>query len=165
MLRLRFSYFAATVLIIGFLFLTITKDALSQESISLGCCKTVTGTPACVGCGDGGLKCAIDSSLCVETNFFTLNEVCAESSIAEEAICQAAQTTGCCVTSQDNCADDVSLDSCTGQKWFEDAACSVIPLCAQAEQPATHVDRTIIIIVILVVIVAYTLYRRRKPSA
>ena len=165
MRRFHFSFFTATFLIIGFLFLTINKDALSQESISLGCCKTVVGTPACVGCGDGGLKCAIDSSLCVETDFFQLAAVCAQSSIAEEAICEAAQNTGCCVTSQDNCADDVSFDSCTGQHWFQDAACSAVPQCAPPEQSSTHIDRNIIILAILIIIVAFILYRRRKPSA
>ena len=160
--RFRFSYFAVTLLIFGIFFLT---TANAQESISLGCCKTVTGTPACVGCGDGGLNCAIDGSLCVETNFFELGLVCAESSIAGEAICEAAQTNGCCVTSKGDCADDVSFDSCQGQHWFEDASCSVVPMCSPAEPSNGHLDRNIIIIVVLVVILALVLYRIKRPGA
>jgi len=164
--KFRFSYFAVTLLIFGLLFLTTANDSQSQDSISLGCCKTVSGTPTCVGCGDGGLKCAIDGSLCVETNFFELDIVCAESSIAGEAICQDAQTNGCCVISQGDCADDVSFDSCQGQHWFEVASCSAVPMCAQPEQQSSsHLDRNILIIVILIVILALIMYRVRKPRA
>lgn len=163
--RFRFSYFTVTLLIIGIFFLTTANYSQSQESISLGCCKTVKGTPACVGCGDGGLKCAIDGSLCVETNLFELNLVCAESSTAGEAICQAAQTNGCCVTSQGDCSGDVSFESCQGQHWFETASCSAVPMCSPAEPSSGHLDRNIIIIVGLVVILALILYRIKRPRA
>lgn len=165
MTRFQLSYFAVTLLIFGFLFFNTATDSESQETISLGCCKTVKGTPACVGCGDGDLNCAIDGSLCVETNFFELSTVCAYSSTAGEAICQTPQSNGCCVTSQGNCADSVSFDSCQGQHWFEAASCSSVPMCSAAEPSSGHYDRNIIMIVVLVVVLALVFFRIRRPRA
>ena len=160
----RITYLAA-IFLIGLLFLTVPKVSLSQETMSLGCCKTVKGTPACVGCGDGGLSCAIDGALCVETDLFELNLVCAESSIAGEAICQEAQASGCCVTAEANCADNISFDSCKGQHWFDGVSCSSVAMCAPVEPSSDHLVRNIVMIAILVVIVAFILFRRLRPSA
>lgn len=163
--RFRFSYFVVTLVVLGLFSLTIASDSQSQENISLGCCKTVKGTPACVGCGDGDLSCAIDGSLCVETNFFELSTVCAYSSTAGEAICQTPQSNGCCVISQGNCSEDVSFDSCQGQHWFDAASCSAVPMCSAAEPSSGHYDRNIIMIVVLVVVLALVLFRLKRPRA
>lgn len=162
--RCRFSYVSVALLICGLFFLATAKDSQSQDNISLGCCKTVKGTPACVGCGDGDLNCAIDGSLCVETNFFELNVVCAQSSVAEEAICREAQSNGCCAVSQGECTDDVSFDSCQGQHWFETATCSAVAMCSLAGPSSAHLDRNIIIVVVIVIL-ALIFYRIRKPRS
>jgi hypothetical protein len=84
MLTNRASIITIFILVIGLLLL-IPDKGYCQGNESLGCCKTVEGTPACVGCGEWGLKCAIDGDLCAETDSFTLGEVCIDSELADEA--------------------------------------------------------------------------------
>ena len=128
MIRFRLSITAA-FLVVGFFFLALPECGFSQETLSLGCCKTVKGTPACVGCGDGGLKCAIDASLCSETNRFTLDQVCAESPIAGQAECYEVQTpAGCCMDSENKCESDVNIDTCSGLPLCLFTAVYIIPI-------------------------------------
>ncbi len=139
------------------------ESVFSQENISLGCCKTVVGTPACEGCGDGGLKCAIDGQLCPETSNFSLGEVCAESPIAGEAECYAPETpTGCCVESTDKCSDNTTIDSCTGQHWFEGSACSEVPQCSKASSPSRIIDWIILGAAFAVVAILLMKFRRKR---
>ena len=159
MVRISLSIF-----MVAFLFLTVSQITYSQETLSLGCCVTVKGTPTCVGCGDDGLNCAIDGSLCVETNSFTLGKVCTNSSMAEEAVCEVPTTTGCCVASEGSCTENVNFDSCSAQHWFEGSSCSDIPECSPAEE-SNFLDRIIIILAVLIVIVLLILFRRKRPHA
>ncbi|MGB2692530.1 MAG: hypothetical protein WBC96_08540 [Thermodesulfobacteriota bacterium] len=162
-MKLRLSILISAFLIVGLSFLAAPESALSQENVSLGCCKTVVGTPACEGCGEGGLKCAIDGQLCPETSNFSLGEVCAESSIAGEAECYAPEIpTGCCVDSANKCSDDTNFDSCTGQHWFEGAACSVVPACSIASSPSRLIDWVILGAAFAVVVLLLMKFRRKR---
>ncbi len=162
-LKYRLPIYIAALLLSGLFFLTTTQDGFSQESVSLGCCKTVKGTPACVGCGEEGANCAVDGSLCVETDSFTLDEICIESSVAGEAECRPPEGSGCCVDSQDKCTDE-SFDTCTGQHWFEGSACSTVAMCSPT-LPSYYTDKIIIVLAILIVLVLLVLFRRKRPGA
>ncbi|MEM7008852.1 MAG: hypothetical protein AAF462_06920 [Thermodesulfobacteriota bacterium] len=153
-----------SVLIMFTALLVFSSTGYSQESISLGCCKTVKGTPECVGCGDGEANCAVDGSLCVETNSFTLSQICINSSLAGEAECRPAQGNGCCVEAEAKCSDDVTIDSCSGQHWFEGSSCSDVPSCTPQDS-SDFLDTIIIILAVLIVIVLLVLFRRKKPRA
>ncbi len=162
-LKLRLSILTSTFLLVGLFLLTTAEFGYSQENVSLGCCKTVTGTPACEGCGEGGLKCAIDGQLCPETSNFSLGEVCAESSIAGEAECYPPETpTGCCVDSANKCSDNTNFDSCTGQHWFEGAACSEVPQCSIASSPSRIIDWVILGAAFAVVVLLLMKFRRKR---
>ena len=164
-LKLRLSILTSGFLIAGLFFLTTPEYGFSQENVSLGCCKTVVGTPACEGCGDGGLKCAIDGSLCPETSNFSLGQVCAESSVAGEAECYDVQTpTGCCVNSENKCSDDENFETCTGQRWFEGASCSSVPLCDPAKS-SKLIDWIILAAAIIIVLYILIKFRRKRHGA
>ena len=160
-MRLKSAFYIAIFLITGLLFLATTSYA--QENVSLGCCKTVKGKPECVGCGDGEANCAVDGSLCVETNSFTLNQICINSEIAGEAECRPHQGEGCCVVSENTCSDNVAFDACSGQHWFEATECSAVAMC-EPDDSSSFTDRIIIVLAILIVIVLLILFRRKKPS-
>lgn len=162
-MKLRLSILALAFLIVGLFLVAASESGLSQENVSLGCCKTVEGVPACEGCGDGGLKCAIDGRLCPETSNFSLGQVCAESSIAGEAECYDVETpTGCCVDSENQCSDNTNFDSCTGQHWFESAACSVVPGCSIVSSPSKLVDRIILAAAFVIVLYVLVRFRRKR---
>jgi len=165
-LKLRLSILTSAFLIAGLFFLTTTHSGNTQENLSLGCCKTVVGAPACEGCGDGGLKCAIDGPLCPETSNFTLGQVCAASPIAGDAECYDAQTSGCCVNSEDKCADDVNFDTCTGRHWFEGADCTEVPQCAASSKDSLSLLQFLLIaLAIVIVFSAIREYRKNKSRA
>ena len=165
MFTIRKSIFLSALLIAGMFFLANSDSGYSQESVSLGCCKTVEGTPACEGCGDGGLKCAIDGSFCPETSNFSLGQVCAESPVAGQAECYDPQTSGCCVTAQTQCSDDVNFNSCTGQHWFEGTACSAIPQCGPSAKSSGFIDWVILAAAFVVVIFLLMKFRRRRHGS
>ncbi len=165
MFTIRISIFLSALLIAGMFFLATSDSGYSQENISLGCCKTVVGTPACEGCGDTGLKCAMDGSFCPETSNFSLGQVCAESPVAGEAECYDAQTSGCCVTAQTQCSDDVNFNSCTGQHWFEGTACSAIPQCGPSPKSSGFIDWVILAAAFVVVIFLLMKFRRRRHGS
>lgn len=164
-LKLRLPIYIVALLLTGLFFLATLESGYSQESVSLGCCKTVKGTPACVGCGENGANCAVDGSLCVETDSFTLGEVCIESPVAGEAECRPPESaTGCCIDSEDKCTDEVSFDACTGQHWFEASACSTVAFC-MPEQSSNIIDRIILVLAFVIVIVLLVLFRKKKTKA
>ena len=100
--------------------------------------------------------------MCVETNSFTLDQICIESELAGEAECRAPQGNGCCVDSENSCTDDVSFEACTAQHWYEATACSAVAMCEPATSNLT--DRIIIVLAILIVIVLLILFRRKRPD-
>lgn len=164
-MKLSITIYITALLLTGLFFLATLESGFSQETVSLGCCKTVKGTPACVGCGEGGANCAVDGSLCVETDSFTLDEVCIESSVAGEAECRPPKSaTGCCIDSEDKCTDAVSFDMCSGQHWFEGSACLAVAQCS-ATQPSHITDKIIIVLAFVIVIVLLIMFRRKKPKA
>ena len=155
------AIYLAVLLISGLFFLA--SGVYAQDNVSLGCCKTVKGKPTCVGCGDGVANCAVDGSLCVETNSFTLSEICIDSELAGQAECRPAEGNGCCVDAENSCSDDVAFDSCSGQHWFEATQCSAVVMC-MPDKPANITDRIITVLAILIVIVLLILFRRKKPD-
>lgn len=159
-----------TSLIAAFLglsmFLIIPLNGNSQENVSLGCCKTAKGTPACVGCGEWGLKCAIEASLCDEYNSFSLGEYCIDSEIAGEAECRAAETQkGCCLTSQNQCADNVAFNSCGGVKWYDGTACSEVAECVPPAKTSGVVDWAILAAALVIVLFLLVKFRKKKKPA
>ena len=166
MFTIRKSIFLCALLITGMFFLATSDSGYSQENVSLGCCKTVVGTPACEGCGDTGLKCAIDGQLCPETSNFSLGEVCAQSPIAGEAECYPPEIpTGCCVESTDKCSDNTNFNSCAGQHWFEGTACSAIPQCGPTAKSSGFIDWAILAAAFVVVIFLLMKFRRRRHGS
>ncbi len=161
-MKLKFPISFALILICGLFILTTESHA--QQNVGLGCCKTVEGTPKCVGCGEGGSNCAVDGSLCVETNSFSLDQICIQSTLADQAECRPPQGEGCCVEQVDNCTDNVSFNDCKGKHWFEASACSAVALCTPAP-PSALTDKIIIVLAIIIVIVLLALFRRRKPAS
>ncbi len=165
-MKLRLSILTSAFLIAGLFFLTTTHSGYTQENLSLGCCISPENEGTCEGCGDGGLKCAIDGSLCPETSNFTLGQVCAKSPIAGEAECYDVQTSGCCVNSKDKCADDVNFDTCTGRHWFEGAACTEVPQCAASSKDSLSLLQLLLIaLAIVIVFSAIREYRKNKSRA
>ena len=165
MLRIVISIIFISLLTTGITIITPQNVAFSQDDISLGCCKTAKGTPECVGCGEGGLKCAVDGSLCDEYHSFELGEVCVFSELASEAECRDAESeTGCCVTGRNECSDGVAFDSCQGKHWFDGAECSQIPECAPAKKSAGYIDWIILVAAFVIVIALLLKFRsgRRK---
>ncbi len=160
-MKLRIPIYIAIFLITG-LFL-LASGSYAQDNVSLGCCKTVKGKPECVGCGDGEANCAVDGSLCVETNSFTLSEICINSELAGQAECRPAEGSGCCVDSENSCSDDVQFDACSGQHWFEATSCSAVVMC-MPDKAANITDKIIIVLAIAIVIVLLILFRRKKPA-
>lgn len=161
-MKKRLSFTFSMFLLAGLFFLTTAQIGYSQNNVSLGCCKTVVGTPACEGCGDTGLKCAIDGQLCSETSNFTLGEVCAESPVAGEAECYAPEVqTGCCVESTDKCSDNINFDSCAGQHWFEGASCKDVPSCV-ADPDSTNFLAYVILGAVFAIIALLLMKFRRK---
>jgi len=165
MLTNRASIITVFILVVGLLLL-IPDNGYCQGNESLGCCKTVEGTPACVGCGEGGLKCAIDGDLCAETDSFTLGEVCIDSELADEAECRVAESaTGCCVQSQNQCSDGIAFESCGGQYWYDGAECSQIPECAPPAKSSDLIDWGILVAAIVIVMYLLVKFRRKKKPA
>ena len=158
-MKLRLPIYIAILLMTGLFFLA--SHTFAQENVSLGCCKTVKGKPECVGCGDGGANCAVDGSLCVETNSFTLDQICIESELAGQAECRPPKGEGCCVDAQNTCSDNVAFDACSGQHWFESTECSAVSMC-EPDDSSSFTDRIIIILAIAIVIVLLILFRRKK---
>lgn len=161
-MKLRLLISTLILLIALLLFPALQKPVGAQESVSLGCCKTVEGTPSCVGCGEGA-NCAIDGSLCVETNSFSLGEYCIDSTVAEEAECRVAESkSGCCVVSEGQCSDNETVNTCTGQHWFEGAACSSVPACEPAASSSGFIDWIIIAAAFVIVILLLMKFRRKR---
>lgn len=162
MFTFRLSIFTSAFFLAALLLIPI-QYSFSQDDISLGCCKTVKGNPSCVGCGEGDLKCAIDGSLCVETNSFTLDEMCIDSQIAEEAECRPAEgKSGCCVVSEDQCTNNVVFESCKGQHWFEGAECTSVPACSPPVATSGFVDWIILAGAFVIVLLLLIKFRRKR---
>lgn len=165
-MKQRLTILTSAFLLVGLFFLTTAEFGYSQDNVSLGCCKTVEGTPACQGCGEGGLKCSIDGQLCPETSNFSLGEVCAQSPLAGEAECYPPEIpTGCCVESTDKCSDNTNFDSCTGQHWFEGSACSAVPTCVAASGSSGFIDWIILAAAFVVVIFLLMKFRRKRHGS
>ncbi len=160
-MKLKLPISFALILICGLFILTTESHA--QENVSLGCCKTVEGTPKCVGCGEGGSNCAVDGSLCVETNQFDLGQICIQSTLASQAECRPPEGNGCCVEEVDKCTDNVSFNACKGQHWFEASACSSVAMCTPAA-PTALTDKIVIVLAILIVIALLVFFRRKRPA-
>ena len=164
-MRLRLSIFAAVFLIVGLISISVPEYGYSQENISLGCCISPENGGTCEGCLEGGSGCAIDGSLCPETSDFTLDEVCSVSSVAG-AICQAAQSSaGCCINSENTCENDVDFTACSGQHWFEGAACSDVPQCSASKDSLSLMQFLLIALALVIVFSAIREYRKNKARA
>jgi hypothetical protein len=162
-LRQHLSILTLASVLVAVCFLTTPHFSNAQDNVSLGCCKTVEGTPSCVGCGEEGLKCAIDGALCAETDSFSLGEICVDSEIAGEAECRVAESaTGCCVISQDQCEDNVAFDSCSGQHWFDGTACASIPICLTSASSSGFIDIIILAAAFVIVIFLLMKFRRKR---
>lgn len=162
-MKLRLSILTSVFLITLLFFPALQRSVVAQDTVSLGCCKTVEGTPSCVGCGDGGANCAIDGSLCVETNSFTLGEYCIDSTVAEQAECRVAESkSGCCVVSEGQCSDDESFNTCAGHHWFEGTECSSVPPCASPVASSGFIDWIILAGAFVVVIFLLMKFRRKR---
>lgn len=165
-MKKHLSTIISTILFTGLFLIPMAQFSHSQSNVSLGCCKTVEGTAACVGCGDGGLRCSVDGQLCPETSSFTLGEVCAESPVAGEAECYPPQVpTGCCVQSKQKCSDNTDIDSCTGQHWFEGASCSEVPACVAAPDTTNFLDYVILGAVFAIVAILLMKFRRKRHGS
>jgi len=166
MVRTIFSIILVSLFIAGISIFTPQYEAYSQDDVRLGCCKTVEGTPSCIGCGEVGFKCAIDGALCDETDSFTLGEICIQSSIAEEAECHVAESaTGCCALSQDICNDDIAFESCGGQHWFDGMACASVPICLSSASSSGFVDWIFLAGAFVVVIILLIKFRSKRHNS
>ena len=166
MFTLRISIITTVFILVGFFFLVTTESGFSQESLSLGCCKTEEVGGVCKGCGEDGGKCSVDGSLCPETSTFVLGEVCVQSS-GSGALCKQVETpTGCCINSENACESDVNFDTCTGQYWYEAASCVDVPQCASPSKDSLSLLQLLLIALAVVIIFSgIREYRKSKSRA
>lgn len=123
------------IFVIALLVMIFPKMGASQTA-TLGCCYNSEANE-CVGCVGG--DCSLSQELCGSNSWYVNGNEgykCVLVPPDQVQSCEPASGPGCCVYNERNCVDDVDFSACNGvgEAWYEQEACSNVPLCLQSVQ-------------------------------
>ena len=156
------SLFATALLISGFIIFTFAEKSYSGVA-ALGCC--LIAPDVCTGCGD--LECALNRDMCAQAG----GDGDVPGSICVDGTCESAQGTGCCVVDEEECQEDIGIETCDrtfeGQAWFRGVSCNEVSLCGQQPSVSNVPSLSqwgLIAMAVILGIVGFYVIRRKKAT-
>jgi hypothetical protein len=140
----RLLLVSSFILLTGLIFILPNEGVAGLMPMGIGCCKTVDQPPLtpggeCIGCE--GESCFTSADFCAsQGGFFDVDLGC--TTTPDGAVCAEILVglLGCCVTEEDACIDEISLDSCESNiagmdVWVSGTSCENVPLCNEPPPP------------------------------